>query len=413
MTVWFYLKSGNKQNERVILAELAFDGNRVRKTTAVKGRETNWDKVRQIFRKSDPDWEAKNRIIETVKQSITTIYYRWKSDKGNLDDLKMLIRGNKKKKQKALSLFEWYDKYLATKTNVCTAGTMQVFRTCYKSLREFETRSGQKLTFQSFDAQFVDDYKAYLINVENLLDNTIYKRITNLKAFLNWCDERGVTDINPRYRKYTAKKRDGQRTHLTREELAAFDAVEGIKPGSQEELSKDLFSFSCRTGFRYSDLITLKKSDLQYDSLGTLKIRLLMEKTDDPVTIFIPKHQELPHKIIAKYDGKRGDFTFPMISNGVYNRALKEIAKKAGLDKSISTKRFQGGKSTETVSQQFEKITTHTARHTFAILSLLENKLPITVVQKLMGHRTIRTTQIYLNLTNQDLHEALIGIKGF
>lgn len=63
------------------------------------------------------------------------------------------------------------------------------------------------------------------------------------------------------------------------------------------------------------------------------------------------------------------------------NRILKEITSKAGIKK---------------------RVTFHTARHTFATL-LLSQSIPITTIQKLLGHTSIKTTQIYSEVLDDTL----------
>jgi site-specific recombinase XerD len=88
----------------------------------------------------------------------------------------------------------------------------------------------------------------------------------------------------------------------------------------------------------------------------------------------------------------------PVNSNQRYNAYLKEVADICGIDKHL---------------------TTHTARHTFATTVTLENDVPIETVSKMLGHKDIRTTQIYARMTKRKisnnmkvLHDKLFETNG-
>jgi site-specific recombinase XerD len=65
----------------------------------------------------------------------------------------------------------------------------------------------------------------------------------------------------------------------------------------------------------------------------------------------------------------------PINSNYRYNVYLKELADVCGINK---------------------ELTTHTARHTFATTVTLENDVPIETVGKMLGHKDLRSTQIWI-----------------
>ena len=67
-------------------------------------------------------------------------------------------------------------------------------------------------------------------------------------------------------------------------------------------------------------------------------------------------------------------------ANQKVNDYLKEIAAMCGIEKPL---------------------TFHIARHTFATTVTLENGVPLETVQKMLGHKTIRTTQIYAKMTKR------------
>lgn len=97
---------------------------------------------------------------------------------------------------------------------------------------------------------------------------------------------------------------------------------------------------------------------------------------------------EIPKRIIEKYRGvTRNDFIFPVPSNSTCNKHIDKLIKEA-----------------EIVTEQ--KVTFHTARHTFATMFLTEG-VPLESLSKMMGHKNISTTQIYAKITSQKISKDM------
>ncbi|MDM8161480.1 site-specific integrase [Labilibaculum sp. K2S] len=116
---------------------------------------------------------------------------------------------------------------------------------------------------------------------------------------------------------------------------------------------------------------------------GNLWILLEREKTKTPSNIPI-----LPqaHNLIKKYvdhPGKKTEYhIFLSFSNQKLNAYLKELADLASIDKNL---------------------TFHTTRHTFATTITLANGVPIESISSMLGHKNIRTTQIYSKVVNEKI----------
>jgi len=145
---------------------------------------------------------------------------------------------------------------------------------------------------------------------------------------------------------------------------------------------KRAFLFGCFTGLRISDIKSLTWGDINREPLQVAKRQ---EKTERKV--FIPLH-ETAWKIIndnALHNYKALIFPGLTKSKTNTNQYLKDWAKKTGIEKQIGW---------------------HTARHTFAVLSL-ESGAEIYTVSKLLGHTDLKTTQVYANATDKMKREAV------
>ena len=135
------------------------------------------------------------------------------------------------------------------------------------------------------------------------------------------------------------------------------------------------FLFACVTGLRYSDLKELKWSNIKGDWIS-----IEAQKTESTVSIPI-------NSIVKKYLPKKTDskYLFDVPTNEAANRILKDIQKKSELTQNLST---------------------HVARHTFATICL-NFDFPLSVVQKLLGHKSIKTTEGYAKIIDKKLESEM------
>jgi site-specific recombinase XerD len=97
---------------------------------------------------------------------------------------------------------------------------------------------------------------------------------------------------------------------------------------------------------------------------------------------------EIPKRIIEKYQGTtRNEFIFPVPTNATCNTHIDKLVEKA-----------------EIITEQ--KVTFHTARHTFGTMFLTEG-VPLESLSKMMGHKNISTTQIYAKITSQKISKDM------
>jgi site-specific recombinase XerD len=87
---------------------------------------------------------------------------------------------------------------------------------------------------------------------------------------------------------------------------------------------------------------------------------------------------------LERYYNDQNELVFPKLPESKINRHLKEIAKEAGISK---------------------KVTFHMGRHTFG--TIMSTKVPLPTLQNLMQHSDIKTTMIYVNMSNDMIDDSL------
>src|SRR5690606_3279109 len=157
------------------------------------------------------------------------------------------------------------------------------------------------------------------------------------------------------------------------------------------QYAKDLFVFSCYTGMAYIDVMQLTPDNIILGIDGNYWIKTIREKTNTSVNIpILPKAAYIIEQYRNSPRSLAKGSLFPMISNQKLNSYLKEVADLCGLKKNL---------------------TFHLARHTFATSVTLSNGVPIETVSKMLGHTTIRTTQIYAKVVEQKVSQDMSALQ--
>lgn len=155
---------------------------------------------------------------------------------------------------------------------------------------------------------------------------------------------------------------------------------------------RDIFLFSCYTGFAYIDVKKLSKSNVNIGIDGDKWIFTHRQKTDISTRVpLLPLAQELILKYEDHPECVDSNVLFPVLSNQKMNSYLKEIVNVCGINK---------------------ELTFHIARHTFAITVTLSNGVPIESVSRMLGHTNIKTTQHYANILDKKVSDDMSALKS-
>lgn len=240
----------------------------------------------------------------------------------------------------------------------------------YKSQISKMLKFKKEILFSDINEKFINDYRQYMVNTLSNNENTASKSLRVLRTFVNISMRFGYLKTNP-FQYTSIKKVDGKRDFLSIEELNKITDYYS-KDDFAQSIEKDIlgyFLFACYTGLRYSDLKTFSM-----DSIIDNSIHLRMHKTGYLVNIPLSKKA----KKFIPVTPFNNTCVFKIYCNKVTNRVLKKIGIELELNK---------------------KLTCHVARHTFATVSISLG-IPIEVVSKLLGHTSIRTTQVYAKIVD-------------
>jgi len=222
----------------------------------------------------------------------------------------------------------------------------------------------------------------------NLVGKTIKKRIVMLISFFRWLDQEEIFPFPRNIRGYSKNIEDSPtvKTTFNKEEVKKIYAFQ--TPIKQHEFVRDVFIFSCMTGLRWSDLISLNKTHLkQIDGIG-----YVVEKE----TIKTSERVIVPLNSIALEIFNKWCFNFNYYSNATFNKALKTFLHRTGyFEAETEFLNPNGG-----FKKVYEIISIHRGRDIF-ITSLLNSRVPIPEVMKYTGHKSMTTLMGYVDLKTQ------------
>lgn len=194
-----------------------------------------------------------------------------------------------------------------------------------------------------------------------------------MNAMFNYAVKQGLMHRNPFFEMEKADKFHkvaSDREYLSVEELKQ---MADVYTGSPQ--TKQTFMFCCFTGLRHSDMAALTWGNIEKTDLGEVVHVPSMQKTKHPV--IVPLGIKAKEWMPERGDAKPSDLVFPNApSISTANRALKHMAKRAGINKVISF---------------------HCSRHTFATMTLTAGSDLLTT-SKLLGHKNVQTTTIYADV---------------
>ena len=389
------LPKQQKSDQATVFARISVNGRRCEISLKKKVDPQNWDDAKGKARGTKDEIRKLNEHIERVRTIIADGYHQLIQQKKviTVDAVKSLFLGTDQNEITLIKLGEYHNTEMKDKL---ADGTMKNYYTTQKYIVKFlkEKYHRNDICLAELNYKFILDFESYLSkhqpkdHQKPLHNNGIMKHIerlckmVNMAITMDWL----VKDPFAKYKQHFDKV---ERFYLTKEELSAIEN----KKFSIERLQtvKDLFLFSCYTGLAYIDTMNLTAGNIVKGIDGNDWLITSRQKTDTDVRIpLLPQAEELIKKYHDHPKAVNYGTLFPVISNQKMNAYLKEIADLCNINKAI---------------------TFHIARHTFATTVTLSNGVPIESVSKMLGHTTIRSTQVYAKVVEQKLSEDMQNLK--
>lgn len=366
----------NKQGTALVQVEASLNQRKIYFKTNLYIKPEHWDKrTSQVIGHPQAD-DLNSMLFEFVLHLQGIELALWK--RGVPATLSLLKDAMKKNRPINITFPIFAKEYVqhsdrreSTKENLFTTITV---------LQEF--RPG--LDFKDITYTFLKDFEVYLREKGNGI-NTVAKHLRQLRTLVNEAINQGYihADAYP-FRKFKIKQEKGRHEFLTPDELKKLENLEVHDLKLRHVL--DAFLFCCYVGLRFSDFCQLTPSNfIRVNGKKWLHFKSI--KTG--IELRLPLHLLFEGRALSILD--KYDITeFANLgSNSEVNKSLSVI---------IGMTRIK------------KHITYHTARHTCATL-LIHQGVPITTVQRLLGHTSVKTTEIYSEILSSTIVRDLKAVK--
>jgi len=377
-----------------IYVRITLNGKRSEFSTRKFIHPAKWDEKTMRVKGNTEEARTINSYLESIRNKITQmqIHFQFQESEVTIEQFMNLLIGKKIERERTLiPVFQEHNKRIrALVGSEYSEGTYQRYQISLRHTQDFLKYQYGKtdIPLSKIDNAFISDYDFYLRSHRSCSNNTTIKYLKNFMKVIRICIANGWMTKDP-FAHYKFKLQEVKRNVLTQEELQIL--MDKHFTIERLALVRDIFIFSCYTGLAYIDVKQLTSGNIIKGIDGQYWISTHRQKTDTPSKIPL---LDTARRIIEKYAGHpKSDnegTLLPVPTNQKMNAYLKEIADICGIDKLL---------------------TFHCARHTFATTVTLSNGVPIESVSKMLGHRSIKTTQHYAKITDRKIADDMDRLK--
>ena len=368
--------------------------------TRIDGEEIKFSlgKKGKPFKFLEEEWDNKNKcpydpslkiiISKELNRINSAVIDAVRHDEEITKDLlKKIVKNEDADESKNASFFDYFKKYIAMqeKKGNMSNGTFKSYMTTFRALEEFR----KEIRIKDINEKFVNDFEKFLIKRGNEagrgdVEGSRYNRLRHFRAVINYIGTRQKIKIENPFQSgdIAIKEPATNDVFLEKEELKKLNRY-FLKEVTHDSLESDvlaMFLFSCMTGLRIGDVLTLKWKHIDRSDEPWVIKKILEKKVGG-------KEVRLEN-IISKYalcllDWTQDDyntseqpesFVFPQIKQNIINTTLRECAEKAGIEKHL---------------------TFHSSRRTCAT-NFMINGMDRYALMRFMGHVNFNTTIKYV-----------------
>lgn len=355
----------------------------------------DWSDAKGLAKPKNDELRKLNTHLEQLRGMMASHYQDLQLQKKVITSevLKNLFAGVKDSEYTLHTIVEYHNTNMK---DVLAPGTMKNYYTTAGYLKEFVQLQYKRsdIYLSELDYGFITKLEHFLRkrvpddHQKKLENNGLMKHLERFHKIIRLAVKMSWIDKDP-FAMFQLKFNKTERGYLTMAELKKIEN----KKLTIERIAyvRDLFVLSCYTGLAYVDVMELTPDKIILGIDNNKWIKTTREKTRIPVNVpLLPQAAKIIERYREHPKAIAGETLLPNISNQKLNSYLKEVADLCDINKNL---------------------TYHVARHTFATAVTLANGVPIETVSKMLGHTTIRTTQIYAKVIERKVSDDMNALR--
>ena len=381
--ILFYIKRNAplRDGSAPIMGRITINGERTQFSTRLSVDPQIWDTHSgRALGRSAPA-ERINKRLNRIRMRLEQCYESLLDCAQRLtpNAVKNLFFGREQHREQLLGFFRHHNEEFHRMVGINRSkATYYKYRCVCNHLENYiRNRYGRDdLEFGELDREFLYGFHRHITEACGCSKNTIWVYMIAFKHILAQVRSLGYLKMDL-FAGYKIHGERVSRSYLSIEEIQGLIRLD--LPDQTQRLIRDAFLFGCFTGLSYVDIRRLTPQNIQYQD-RQIWICTSRCKTASEVNVRLFPVAEA---ILFRYlPARESDRIFDLPTNGWCNACLQVVLRQAGISRHI---------------------TFHCARHTFATTITLSQGVAIETICKLLGHKNIRTTQIYATLTHAKL----------
>jgi integrase len=368
-------------------------GKRVNVSTDLKIDPKQWDSTKQRVKGTSELANEINKLIQTQKASCLGALEAFikESKPYSSQDIIEAIRGAERKQMGFVELFDLYINQLKARIGVdYSPATVSKYGYTKKNLVLFFEKclGTSDVDVTKVDRKMVASLEQFLRGEMKFQNNYVIKCMEQIRKVFKMGILYDIVSHNP-FDMLSFRKTETSKDFLSKDELNQL--LQHKASSERMQVCKDVFLFMCFTGLAHTDARKVTQNDLVIGSDDNNWLTLRRTKTKGLVQVpILPVVMDM----VLKYQNHPKCATsgklMPVPSNQVFNRALKLLMNEVGIKKNICS---------------------HSGRYTFASTVLLGNGVRIETAQRLLAHKSIKSTMIYGKLSDATLVDEVSQLR--
>lgn len=409
--VRFNLKSSKYRDRKTLISaifryKIGSETQRLVYSTRLNIAPKYWDLKRQLPRTSFENYSLMKSQLSAIQSAIHKTY----KDLGPapLPEFKErlnVLTGRVVKEDTGSDLIDFAKGYMRSKRNERNAHKNS-WKKLQTALGHIENYANEfydgRLEFKHITWQFRSDFIQWLYKPprEHQI-NHASKVVQILRQFMAEAERQGLhQSTDYKQRGFNIKKVRTKKVVLTFEDLRKLIDL-NLSHSDRLKRTRDLFVIGAYSGLRMSDFIRIRPERI-IEVDGVEMINLFTQKTNTEVCI--PLMPEL-RSVLEQYG-----YSSPRpLSNQRMNDYLKELCQMAGLDKLVVHSHSKGGVVQEEHVPLWSKVSSHTARRSFAT-NFYQLGIPVYILKQITGHSTEKQFFEYINVSPKNAALDMVSI---